>query len=36
MEIKNFIRPITKFESLQAVREQVDKDVLFVVEKGLE
>ncbi len=34
MEIKNFIRPITKFESLQAVREQVDKDVLFVVEKG--
>ncbi|MGH0052295.1 MAG: riboflavin kinase [Sphaerochaetaceae bacterium] len=35
MEIKTFIRPITKFESLQAVREQVDKDVLFVVEKGI-
>jgi riboflavin kinase/FMN adenylyltransferase len=36
LEIKNFIRPITKFESLQAVRQQVDKDVLFVVEKGIE
>lgn len=34
LEIKNFIRPITKFESLEAVRKKVDEDVLITMNKG--
>ncbi|MFA6688596.1 MAG: riboflavin kinase [Sphaerochaetaceae bacterium] len=32
LEIKTYIRPITKFENLEAVRRQVDDDVRYVVE----
>lgn len=35
LEVKTFIRPITKFENLEAVRRKVDEDVLYVMEKGL-
>ncbi|MEA4861632.1 hypothetical protein SDC9_59571 [bioreactor metagenome] len=36
LELKTYIRPITKFESLEAVREKVDEDVRYVVEKHYE
>ena len=35
LELKTFIRPITKFENLEAVRKKVDEDVRYVVEKHL-
>ena len=35
LELKTFIRPITKFESLEAVRQKVDEDVHFVMAKNL-
>ncbi len=35
LELKTYIRPITKFDSLEAVRKQVDEDVRYVVEKRL-
>jgi riboflavin kinase/FMN adenylyltransferase len=36
LELKTYIRPITKFESLEAVRQKVDEDVRYVVEKHYE
>jgi len=36
LELKTYIRPITKFESLEAVRQKVDEDVRYVVEKRYE
>jgi riboflavin kinase/FMN adenylyltransferase len=30
-----YIRPITKFENLEAVRKKVDEDVMYVMEKNL-
>lgn len=35
LELKTYIRPITKFESLEAVRKKVDEDVLYVMGKGI-
>ena len=35
MELKTYIRPITKFENLEAVRRKVDDDARYVVEMGL-
>ena len=35
LELKVYIRPITKFESLEAVRQKVDEDVLYVMGKNL-
>ncbi len=35
LELKTYIRPITKFESLEAVRKKVDEDVLYVMGKNL-
>ncbi len=34
MELKTYIRPITKFENLEAVRKKVDEDMRFLVEKN--
>ena len=36
LELKTYIRPITKFESLEAVRQKVDEDVRYAVEKRYE
>ena len=35
LELKMYIRPITKFENLEAVRKKVDEDVMYVMEKNL-
>lgn len=35
LEVKTYIRPITKFENLEAVRKKVDEDVMYVMEKNL-
>jgi len=32
LELKMYIRPITKFENLEAVRKKVDEDVMYVME----
>ena len=35
LELKMYIRPITKFENLEAVRKKVDEDVMYVMTKNL-
>lgn len=35
LELKMYIRPITKFENLEAVRKKVDEDVMYVMAKNL-